>query len=123
MTRDGYNNFCASLPATFHVVQWGNADVWKVGDARSNKVFAVGGWTKNKTMGISFKTTPMAFDILKDIPGCAPAPYLASRGMKWIQHTSGETLNDDDLRAYIRMSHQLAAANLPKKKRAALGLD
>jgi len=27
MTRDEFNAFCAALPQTTHVVQWGNADV------------------------------------------------------------------------------------------------
>jgi predicted DNA-binding protein (MmcQ/YjbR family) len=31
MTCDDYNAFCASLPATTHVVQWGGSHVWKVG--------------------------------------------------------------------------------------------
>ena len=38
MTLAEYNAFCAALPATSHVVQWGGADVWKVG----GKVFALG---------------------------------------------------------------------------------
>ena len=40
MNNDEFNAFCGSFPATTHVVQWGNSDVWKVGDT----VFAVGGW-------------------------------------------------------------------------------
>ncbi|RUU07854.1 MmcQ/YjbR family DNA-binding protein, partial [Mesorhizobium sp. M6A.T.Ca.TU.002.02.2.1] len=28
MTLDDYNSFCASLPSTTHVVQWGGAHVW-----------------------------------------------------------------------------------------------
>ena len=40
MTLDDYNGFCASLPGTTHVVQWGGAHVWKVG----GKVFAIAGW-------------------------------------------------------------------------------
>ena len=31
MTYEEFNAFCGSLPATTHVVQWGGADVWKVG--------------------------------------------------------------------------------------------
>ena len=38
MTLAEYNAFCAALPATSHVVQWGGTDVWKVG----GKVFALG---------------------------------------------------------------------------------
>ena len=54
--------------------------------------------------------------------GLRPAPYLASRGMKWIQMTSEETLTTDDLKIYLTESHRLAAKNLTKKRRAELGL-
>jgi len=47
MELDEYNAFCAALPATTTVVQWGGAHVWKVG----GKMFAVAGWTKTKTLG------------------------------------------------------------------------
>lgn len=121
MTRDEFNNFCASLPAATHVVQWGNADVWKVGA----KVFAIGGWQDGGENDpyVTFKVTPLAFDILKEQSGCRPAPYLASRGMKWIQRTGDGAISNEDLRAYITASHALVAKNLTKKKRAELELD
>ncbi|MEL6437094.1 MAG: MmcQ/YjbR family DNA-binding protein [Pseudomonadota bacterium] len=118
MTRDGYNAICAALPATSHVVQWGGADVWKVG----GKVFAIGGWSDGDDPYVTFKVTPLAFDILKEQRGCRPAPYLASRGMKWIQRTDDAAMSDDDLSDYIRLSHDLVAKGLTKKKRAELGL-
>lgn len=118
MNREQYNDFCAALPATTHVVQWGGADVWKVG----GKVFAIGGWSDGTEPHVTFKTTPLAFDILKDQAGCRPAPYLASRGMKWIQRTDATTMSDEDLRDYIRMSHRLVAEGLTKKRQAELGL-
>ena len=118
MTLDDYNAFCASLPATSHVVQWGGSHVWKVG----SKVFAIAGWDDGGMVGITFKTSDMSFDLLKDQPGCRPAPYLASRGMKWIQRTSAESMDDAALRDYLRESHRLVAANLTRKARAELGL-
>ena len=48
MTRDEFNSFCDGLTATTHVVQWGNADVWKVG----GKVFAICGWNDGAIMFI-----------------------------------------------------------------------
>ena len=36
MTRSEFDAYCAGLPATTNVVQWGNASVWKVG----GKIFA-----------------------------------------------------------------------------------
>ena len=91
MTLDDYNSFCASLPATNHVVQWGGAHVWKVGA----KVFAIGGWDEGREPFVTFKCSEMAYDILKDQPGCRPAPYLASRGMKVIQRQPSRSMADD----------------------------
>ncbi|MCB8881228.1 MmcQ/YjbR family DNA-binding protein [Acidisoma cellulosilytica] len=117
MTRDGLNSFCQSLPATTHVVQWGGSDVWKVG----GKVFAIG-VPQAKTILVTFKTSPMSFDLLKEQPGLRPAPYLASRGLKWIQHYAKPGLSDADLRAYLAESHRIVALGLSRKRRAELGL-
>jgi predicted DNA-binding protein (MmcQ/YjbR family) len=117
MTLDEYNAFCASLPSTTHVVQWGGADVWKVG----GKVFAIGGWSDGGGLAVTFKCSDIAFDILKDRPGLRPAPYLASRGMKWIQRQSAESMDDEALKDYLRESQRLVVLNLPKKLRAELG--
>lgn len=119
MTLDEYNDFCASLPHTTHVVQWGESHVWKVG----GKVFAVGSmWDSDPSAPhITFKTSEMSYDMLKEAPGCRPAPYLASRGMKWIQRTTPETLDDAALRDYLSESHRLVAAGLTRKLRAELG--
>ena len=57
MTRDEFNAFCATLPATSHVVQWGNSDVWKVGD----KVFAVCGWHE-EAPAFTFKVGDIAWE-------------------------------------------------------------
>ena len=119
MNADEYNAFCALLPATTHVVQWGNADVWKVG----GKVFAIANFGGGKYTGITFKTSDTAYDMLKDQPGLRPAPYLASRGMKWIQHYEAPGLNDTELKDYIREAHRLISLNLTKKKQKELGLN
>jgi predicted DNA-binding protein (MmcQ/YjbR family) len=117
MTYEKFNAFCRGLASTTHVVQWGGADVWKVG----GKVFAVGGW-EDKAASITFKVSPVAYEMLKDMPGLRPAPYLASRGMKWIQHYAKPGLTDAELRRYIAESHRIVALGLSKKKRAELGL-
>lgn len=118
MTRDEYNAFCASLPHTSHVVQWGGADVWKV----AGKVFAIAGWNEGDGLHVSFKVSELAFDILREQPGLRPAPYLASRGMKWIQRTGGETMDAAGLKDYLRESHRIVASGLPKRVRLALQL-
>jgi predicted DNA-binding protein (MmcQ/YjbR family) len=116
MTLDEYNAFCASLPHTAHVVQWGGAHVWKVG-GRSGKVFAIGGWDEGDELFVTFKCSPMSFELLKNEPGCRPAPYLASRGMLWIQRCDEQSLDDSGLKTYLAESCRLAALNLPKSKR------
>lgn len=118
MTYDEFNDFCGSLPATTYVVQWGGSHVWKVG----GKVFAIGGWDTGKA-AITFKVSDLSFEILPEQPGLRPAPYLASRGLKWIQHYAKPGLSDAGLREYLRASHRIVALGLSRKKRIELGLD
>ncbi len=94
------------------------SDVWKVG----GKVFAIFYLGKDARAGITFKVSDMAYRILSDEPGCRPAPYFASRGMKWIQRHSDAGISSADLRGYIEASYHLVAAGLLKRTRAALGL-
>ncbi len=118
MTLDEYNAFCASLDHTSHVVQWGGAHVWKV----AGKVFAIAGWGDGAALAVTFKTSQTGFDILKEQDGLRPAPYLASRGMTWIQRTGDGAMDDAALCDYLRDSHRLAALTLPKKTLRALDL-
>lgn len=117
MAYDEFNAFCGGLPATTHVVQWGGAHVWKVG----GKVFAIGGWADGSE-AFTFKVTDISYEILKEQPGLRPAPYLASRGMTWIQQFSEPGLSDDELREYLRQSHRIVSLGLTKKKQRELGL-
>lgn len=117
MDRERFNQFCAGLKATSHVVQWGNSEVWKVG----GKVFAICGWAQDVD-AFTFKVTPLAYEVLSDMPGLRPAPYLASRGMKWIQHYAPPGLSDTELEAHFMVSYDLVVAKLTKKLRAELGL-
>lgn len=117
MTRDEFNAFCASFKASTHVVQWGNADVWKVG----GKVFAICGWNDGHDAFI-FKASDIAFEVLQDVPGIRPAPYLASRGLKWLQIYDLPGLSDVELCEHIAYSYDMIVSNLTKKKRAELKL-
>ncbi len=120
MTLDEYNEFCGKLPHTNHVVQWGGAHVWKI----DKKMFAVGGWQdEGEDLYVTFKTGEIAFEMLRGEEGCRPAPYLASRGMKWIQRTGDGYMNDADLKDYLRESYRLVSLNLTKKKQKELGLN
>jgi len=116
---DAYNDFCSSLPSTTHVVQWGNANVWKVG----GKVFAIAGWSDDETtFAVTFKTTPDEYEFLVEMEGVRPAPYLASRGFTWVQHYCPPGLDDGDLREQLTESHRLVGLGLSKKKQRELGL-
>ncbi|MEL6297732.1 MAG: MmcQ/YjbR family DNA-binding protein [Pseudomonadota bacterium] len=120
MTAEDFNRFCGSFAATSHVVQWGGANVWKVG----GKVFAVGGWQDaGAPLAVTFKCSEMGYEILRDTPGCRPAPYLASRGMKWIQRYEASGIDDAGLRDYVSESYRLVALGLSKKKRIELGIE
>jgi predicted DNA-binding protein (MmcQ/YjbR family) len=116
MTRDDYDKFCASLPHATQVVQWGDASVWKIG----GKVFTIGGWSNGPEFSVSFKCSEASFAILSELPGLRPAPYLASRGLSWVQRVDSRSLGNDDLREYVRRSYALVLAGLPKKTQRAL---
>lgn len=118
MKLEDYDGFCASLPAATHVVQWGGAHVWKVG----GKVFAIGGHDRAGQVFVTFKCSDMAYDVLKEQPGCRPAPFLASRGMKWIQRQTSQSMDDAALKDYLRESHRLVVRKLTKLARSELGL-
>lgn len=117
LTRDDFNAFCASLKQTTHVVQWGNADVWKVG----GKVFAIAGWNDGADAYV-FKASDIAYEVLQDQPGIRPAPYMASRGMKWLQVYGEPGLSDKELKSHISLSYDMVVAKLTKKKRSELNL-
>jgi len=120
MTLEEYNRFCSQLPLTSHVVQWGGAHVWKVG----GKVFALArNQEPSLAIAVTFKCSPFAYEILTEQPGLRPAPYLASRGMKWVQRYSCESMDDAALEDYLVESHRLVAAGLPKKLRAEMDFD
>lgn len=117
LSRDAFNAFCAALGPTEHVVQWGNADVWKIG----GKVFAIAGWNNGRD-AYTFKASDIAYEVLKDAPGMRPAPYLASRGMKWLQMHDDPGLGDAALKEHIALSYAMVVQNLTRKMRAQLGL-
>ncbi len=118
MTPAAFNAFCAALPAATYVNQWDGAHVWKVG----GKVFAIGAFDWGAHSGVTFKVSDMAFELLPLEPGVRPAPYMASRGLKWVQTFGKPGLSDKDLKLYLKESHRIVAAGLSRKKRAALGL-
>ncbi len=119
MTYEEFNEFCRSLPATSYVMQWRGSHVWKV----EGKVFAIGGQGKTDKLAFTFKTSELNFYFLCDQPGYRPAPYLGSRGMKWIQQYDVPGTEDDELMYYLHESHRIVSSGLSRKKQKELGLN
>ena len=119
MELEAFNQFCSQFAATSHVVQWGDSEVWKVG----GKVFAIGFTAKKGTPAYTFKASPLNFDFLSDNEGYIPAPYFASRGMKWIQQIETDGSLDEELEYYLSESYRLVALGLSKRKRTELGIE
>jgi len=119
VTYDEFNAFCQSLPETTYVMQWNHSHVWKVG----GKVFAIGGLGPNGNPAFIFKTSELNYHFLSEHPGYRPAPYFASRGMKWIQHVDSTPEKDEELQYYLTSSHRLVASGLSKRKQRELGLE
>ena len=113
MTVDDYNTYCQSLPGAHSVVQWGGAHVWKVGA----KMF-VAGWDDPDGLKVTFKASDIGFEIMRDMPGLRPAPYMASRGLKWIQHYAPPGLSDSEMEDHIRASYDMVFKKLTRKIQA-----
>jgi len=118
MTPGEFDEICAAFTGAQKVVQWGGAHVWKVG----GKVFAIGGWSKGEDMAFTFKAPSQGFEMLCELGGVRPAPYMASRGLKWVQRTDASVMSDTDLKAYLQNSYEMVSVALPRKKRLELGL-
>ncbi len=118
MKREEFDKFCAALPKTTHVVQWGGASVWKIG----GKIFAIcSNWGPGPGTQISFKCSEMSYDLLRQQKGIIPAPYLARA--KWVLVEKAKALSDKNLKAYLTSAYRLIAAKLTKAKKKELGLD
>ncbi len=118
MTYKQFYKYCGSLPHATHVVQWGGADVWKVG----GKVFAIGRPGEDH-LTFTFKTSRVDYAILTSQPGMRPAPYLASRGMSWVQHYAPSDITTKHLKALILESYRIVSLGLTKKLQKELGLN
>lgn len=116
--RDRFEALIATFQGAHIVRQWGDASVGKLG----GKIFAIlSVWIDDAGPHISFKCSDMAFELLPELDGVAPAKYLARA--KWVDVAQDSALADDDIKAYIGEAHRLVAAKLTRATRAELGLD
>ncbi|WP_424983897.1 MmcQ/YjbR family DNA-binding protein [Maritalea sp. S77] len=112
ISREDFEKFCFALPHTTHVVQWGNASVFKIG----GKIFAIySRWDNLDKDIVSFKASDDSFRILPEQPGIAPAKYLARA--KWVQVNEEAGWDEATFHAYIQNAYNLILAKLPKKIR------
>lgn len=112
ISREDFEAYCFGLPHTTHVVQWGNASVFKVG----GKIFAIySRWDNEDKDIVSFKASEESFRILPEQTGIAPAKYLARA--KWVQVSADAGWDVDTFQAYIENAYKLVFAKLPKKVR------
>ena len=111
MTREEIEACALGLPAATKVVQWGGSDVYKVG----GKVFAICGLAG----GLSFKVSPIGFEVLTSGGPARQAPYLAKG--HWVL-VDLDALDPEDAAGWIATAHSLIAAKLTRKARAELGL-
>lgn len=94
--------------------------MWKVG----GKVFAIGGWERESNKpAFTFKTSTQNYYFLCQCLGYRPAPYFASRGMKWIQLYEGTSEEKENLRYYIEQSHKIVSLGLTRQVQKELGLN
>ncbi|MBB53849.1 MAG: hypothetical protein CMF67_05695 [Magnetovibrio sp.] len=119
MAEKQFNSFCSMLPNTTYVIQWGGSHVWKIG----GKGLVIASWNKGKLSGITLKVSDIALEILREQPGLRPAPYLASRGMKWIQNYDEPGLSKKGLKEHLRESYKLVSLSLTKALQRVLGLN
>ena len=119
MKQDAFDALCLSLPATTYVNQWGGSHVYKVG----GKVFAIApNWSARRgDNAYIFKVSELAYEMLIEHGLAHPAPYLGGRS--WVELNAIDSLDDDDLTAYVRQAHALIAARLTKSARKALNLE
>lgn len=113
MTLAEIEAFCLSLQGVTVTVQWGADHVYKVG----GKMFAVAG---GRALGLSFKASDMAFELLPEQGIARPAPYLARA--KWLQLVAAEAVDGGELRSFLVQAHSIVGSKLTKKARAELGL-
>lgn len=116
MTRDEFNDYCKSLKSATNVVQWGEASVWKIG----GKVFAIHPGHDEDDHRISFKCSELNFQILIELEGIQIAPYLKQGN--WVQITTEDAMNNQDIKDYIKSSYDIISGKLTKKLREELGI-
>ncbi|MFN4183428.1 MAG: MmcQ/YjbR family DNA-binding protein [Hyphomonas sp.] len=110
MTPAQLRKLCLSLPGAECMVQWGDAQIYKI----AGKMFAA---TDSTCSRISFKCSDEAFHVLIESSIAEPAPYLARA--KWVQ-VEPDAIPADELRQRITQAYAIVRSKLTKKLQASL---
>lgn len=111
---DPLYELCRSLPGVTEDVKWEDDLVFSVG----GKMFAAFDLPDGEPL--FFKTDPESFELLTQLPGISPSPYLARA--HWVRLESRSTLPVKEVEALLRDAHRLVAAKLSKRRRTELGI-
>jgi predicted DNA-binding protein (MmcQ/YjbR family) len=116
MDFDAAKDLCRSFPGCTEDIKWDHDTVFSVG----GKMFAVTN-AAGPAEGFSFKVDDERFLELTDRPGIIPAPYLARA--KWVYVSAQAQIDDLEVSALLRRSHELIFAKLTRKlQREILGV-
>jgi predicted DNA-binding protein (MmcQ/YjbR family) len=113
VTPEAFDAAALALPAATKVVQWGGADVYKVG----GKIFAIAGLGG----AFSIKVSDIAYAALTETGAARPAPYLARAG--WVAFDDFADLDAGEVADWLKTAHGLVAAKLTRAQRKELGLS
>jgi predicted DNA-binding protein (MmcQ/YjbR family) len=114
VTKDELHAAAMALPGAILNVQWGDDHIYKVG----GKIFAGcdGGYTN-----LSLKATEIAFEALTATGRARPAPYMARA--KWVRFDDLAALPAEEVRGWLKTSHELVCTKLTRAQKKELGLS
>lgn len=107
--------FCKTLPGTKEDIKWEHDLCFTV----AGKMYCVIGL--DPPHAYAFKVSDEDFEEISSRDEFIPAPYLARA--KWVKVQQPDRVRPKEWQAFVRESHRLVASKLPKKTRAALGID
>jgi predicted DNA-binding protein (MmcQ/YjbR family) len=113
VTPAAFEKAAKALPGAEFSIKWGADYVYSVG----GKMFAA---TNEAGSTLSLKVSDIAFEALTETGRARPAPYAAR--FKWVMFDDLSALDAAEVKDWLKTAHELVAAKLPKKQRAALGL-
>ncbi|HEV2530456.1 MmcQ/YjbR family DNA-binding protein [Phenylobacterium sp.] len=113
MTKDELHAAALALPGATMNVQWGDDHIYKVG----GKIF-VGCDGAYRTLTV--KATEIAFEALTASGRATPSRYTGRHG--WITFHDLAALDAEEVRGWLKTSHDLVSANLTKAQKNELGL-